>query len=127
MASVDADLSSGAKGIACDAVTAARPRPIANAEIARIFMDFPFSLMDGEIDRLNDAKPVTAKSSFADRDKRQGVSPQRDECSLNPAFSFHRRSREGQDDAGGKRRRLTRPPRATTAAHNRMMTRARGV
>jgi hypothetical protein len=60
MASVDADLSSGAKGIACDAVTAARPRPIANAEIARIFMDFPFSLMDDETDRLNEAKPVTA-------------------------------------------------------------------
>jgi hypothetical protein len=56
MVSVDADLSSGANGIACDAVTAARPKPIANAETARIFMDFPFSLMDGEIDRLNDAK-----------------------------------------------------------------------
>jgi hypothetical protein len=42
MVSADTDWSSGAKGIACDAEIAARLRPIANADAARIFMKGSF-------------------------------------------------------------------------------------
>jgi hypothetical protein len=42
MVSADTDWSSGAKGIACDAAIAARLRPIANADAARIFMKGSF-------------------------------------------------------------------------------------
>jgi hypothetical protein len=42
MVSADTDWSSGAKGIACDAEIAARLRPRANADAARIFMKGSF-------------------------------------------------------------------------------------
>jgi hypothetical protein len=42
MVSLDTDRSSGATGMACDADIAIRPRPMANADAARIFMDDPF-------------------------------------------------------------------------------------
>jgi hypothetical protein len=42
MVSDDTDWSSGASGIACEAEVAAKLRPIANADAARIFMDVPF-------------------------------------------------------------------------------------
>jgi hypothetical protein len=42
MVSVATDWSSGASGIACEAEIAAKLRPIANADAARIFMDVPF-------------------------------------------------------------------------------------
>jgi hypothetical protein len=44
MVSVDADWSSGATGMACDADIAATLRQIANADATSIFMDFSLSL-----------------------------------------------------------------------------------
>ena len=41
--------------MACDAESAARLRPIANADAARIFMEGPFLLVRDEITRPNDA------------------------------------------------------------------------
>jgi hypothetical protein len=52
MVSDDADWSSGATGMACDADIAAKPRPMANAEIAKIFIanSFSFIWLDDETD-----------------------------------------------------------------------------
>jgi hypothetical protein len=44
MISADADWSSGATGIACEAVIAARLRPIANTDAASNFIDFSFQV-----------------------------------------------------------------------------------
>ena len=47
--------------MACDAEIAARLRPIANADAARIFMEGPFLLVRDEITGPNDANNVAIK------------------------------------------------------------------
>jgi hypothetical protein len=58
MVSVETAWSSGATGIACDVDIAIKPRPMANADAARIFIDVPLLLMRNQITVLNYAKIV---------------------------------------------------------------------
>ena len=51
--------------MACDAEIAARLRPIANADAARIFMEGPFLLVRDEITGPNDANNGTIKPPIA--------------------------------------------------------------
>jgi hypothetical protein len=60
MVSLDTDWSSGASGIACEAEIAAKLRPIANADAARIFMDVPFCWQAVELRELNYANIVAS-------------------------------------------------------------------
>jgi hypothetical protein len=65
MVSADTDGSSGARGMACAAESAARLRPIANADAARIFMEGPFLLVRDEITGPNDANIVAIELPIA--------------------------------------------------------------
>jgi hypothetical protein len=65
MVSADTDWSSGATGMAFDAETAARLRPMANADAARIFMGFPFLLLCNEMTILDQANIVTTEPPIA--------------------------------------------------------------
>jgi hypothetical protein len=58
MTSLETDWPAGATGIARDADTAARPKPMANTDIAIIFMDVPFGWVRRQITIANYANNV---------------------------------------------------------------------
>jgi hypothetical protein len=66
MVSADTDWSSGASGIACEAEIAAKPRPIANADAARIFMDVPSCWQAVELRKSNYANIVASDGLTTD-------------------------------------------------------------
>jgi hypothetical protein len=65
MVSADTDWSSGATGMAFDAEIAARLRPMANADAARIFTGFPFLLLCNETTIPNYANTATTEPPIA--------------------------------------------------------------